>query len=107
MGIATQKDAHVRPGLTKGFHKSFENADNLFPGRTRTRTQEGRDQSSCLAFINVQGHVTAFIIIAIEQRQRLIAVNLVIGVIDIQNDRFGRPIVGRDEPVHKGLGNTI
>ena len=106
MGTATRKDAHVRPGLTKGFHQSIENADNLFAGRSDARMQDGHDQSSYLAFIDVQGHATAFIVIAFEQRQLLLAVNLVISVIDIQNDRFGRRIVGSDEPVHEKLKGT-
>ena len=106
MAIATQKETHVRPRLTKDFHQALKNTDNLLAGRTGARTQQRRDQPSCPAFINMQGTVTAFIVIAIEQRLLLLAVNLVIGVIDIQNDPFGRPIVGRDKSVYKGLGNA-
>jgi hypothetical protein len=70
-------------------------------------SQKGGDQLTALTFIDVEGLIAIIAIVGIEPGELLIAVSDVVGIIDIESDRFGRSRVRIEEKIDQGLAHAI
>ena len=62
-----------------------------FAARGRfARAQDHRDRAAGGGVVDVDGQKAALIVVGVEQRQLLLAVHHVAGVVDVQGDRLGR-----------------
>ena len=77
-----------------------ENRAHLLSRRRLAFAQDHRHRFAAGAFVDVDGQETALVVMGIEQRELLIAVNRVERVVDVQRDRARRAPVAVAELVH-------
>jgi hypothetical protein len=82
-------------------NKPTEMAPHLHPGRGLARAQENGDGPAGLGVVDMEGQEAALVIVGVEQRQLLMAMHHVEGVVDIEDNGRGRPgVAGAPEIDH-------
>jgi len=66
-----------------------EGAD-LGPGRRLARAQENRHRLAAFHMVDVDGQEAARVVMGVEQRELLVAVHRIAGIVDIERDGGGR-----------------
>ena len=78
-----------------------EGAD-LGPGRRLARAQEDRHRLATFHMVDVDGQEAAGVVVGVEERELLVAVHGIAGVVDIQRDGGGRGWEGAAEEGDQG-----
>ena len=79
----------------------LEEGADFGAGRRLARAQEDRHRLAALHMIDVDGQEAAGVVVGVEQRQLLLAVHRVAGVVDVEGDGGGRGGEGAAEDVHQ------
>ena len=61
---------------------------------------------AAVGIIDMQRHEAAFVMIGVEQRQLLVAMHGIVGVIDVEGDSLGRTAVTFAPQIHHGMGQA-
>jgi hypothetical protein len=92
MTIATDGDARVRPVAADTPHHAPQMAADLLAARRLARAQQNHYRTGVGGVIDVDGQKTALIVMSVKQRQLLIAVHNVAGIVDVEGDSGRRTI---------------
>jgi hypothetical protein len=95
MAIAPEGEARHRPALSDMPHKPAQMSAHFNASRRLARSQHHRDGAAAFSVVDVDRQEAAFVIMGIEQRQLLMAVHDIAGVVDIGDDGRRLAIVGR------------
>ena len=79
---------------------------NLDAGRRLARPQHERHRTAVFGVIDMDRQKAALVIMGVEQRQLLVAVHDIAGVVDIQNDRDRLAFVRRHPLIDKRVGEA-
>jgi hypothetical protein len=90
---AAQDQQSVGPGCAQTLAHAFQPCEHLWACET-LRLEDGRHQASQEALIQVERHKTIATIIAIVAGVFLLAMDTVLGVIDIEHDDLGGLVIG-------------
>ena len=71
-------------------HETADMTANLDPGGRLARPQDHGHRATGRRVVDVDRQKAALVVVGIEQRQLLVAVNHVEGVVDVEDDRLGR-----------------
>ena len=74
---------------------------DLGPRRRLARAQQDRHRLAALDMVDVDGQEAAGVVVGVEQRELLVAVHRIAGVVDIQRDGGGRGAEGAAEDIHQ------
>ena len=77
---------------------------HLDAGRRLARTQHQGHRAAALGVVDVDGQEAALVVVGVEQRQLLVAVDDVAGIVEVERHRLGFPRVGIHPGVHQGVG---
>ena len=77
---------------------------HLDAGRRLAGPQHDRDGSAAFGVVDMDRQETALVIMGVEQRQLLMAVHDIAGVVDVQNDRRRLAFVGGYPLIHERVG---
>ena len=91
MAVAADRDSGFRPVQPDTPHQTAQLRPHLLATRGLAGAQDGEHAMASLGVVDVDRHEAAFIVMRIEQRQLLMAVNRVGGIVDIQRDCPGGP----------------
>lgn len=90
MRITSDDNADFRPGLPDSPNDPSQDHNNFIAGRTLSCPEDCGDQLAAFAFIDMKRHVTIAVMVGIEECKLLMAMSRIRGVIQIQDDAFGR-----------------
>jgi hypothetical protein len=93
VAVAADGDHRVRPVPPDPSHQTAQMAAHFPAVRRLARPQNGQHAVAAGRIIDVQRHEAAFVVIGVEQRQRLIAMHRIVRVVDVEGDRLGRMAV--------------
>ena len=88
MRIATDEDADLRPRHPYTLNDSLDDSDRLLAAGTPSGSQNTGDQLTARPFEDKKRHITVLVIIGVKKTHLLCPVRRVVGVIDVENDRF-------------------
>ena len=74
--------------------------------RRLARAQHHGDGTAALRVVDVDGQKAALVVVGVEQRQLLMAVDDITRVINVERHRLGLPRIGVHPGVHKGVGEA-
>ena len=103
VGIAAQKDAGLGPVLAH----PLENHRVLRALRAFAGAQRGGDEPARQAFEQKQRQVAVTLVMVVVKRQFLLAVDPIFGVIHVEHDHLWQLGVAGDNLFHKGLGQPM
>ena len=83
MAVAAEDDQGVFPALTQAGDHSLENRQDGFSRQSLAGFENSGNQISAYALEDIQGHEAVFAEIAVEQRQLLMSMNGVIGIVKV------------------------
>ena len=89
MAVATHHDVDRRPAGADAADDVAQHQRHLSPVRCLARTQDDRDGLAGAGLVDVDRLKAAAVVIGVEQRELLPAVNPVLGVVDIEHDAPG------------------
>ena len=92
--------------LADAAHQVFEEGADLGARRRFARAQENRHRLAALHMVDMDWQEAPRVVMGVEQRQLLAAVDRVAGVVDIEHDRRRRGREGAAEDVDQGRGHT-
>ena len=95
MAIAAERDAGLGPVLANAPDEAAQMRAHLDAGRRLAGSQNDRDGTAAFGVVDMNRQEAALVVVRIEQRQLLMAVHDVAGIVDIQNDRRRLTFVGR------------
>ena len=87
MAVAPDGDLRCRPMQVQAVDQSAQMAGDLAARGRLAGTQDDGDRSACDRIVDVNGQKTALVVMGVEQRQLLMAMHDINGVIDIQRHR--------------------
>lgn len=93
--VATQSDAYVGPDLSQALHQQLDDGPGVSSAIAIGRPQVG-DEESC-ATKDVQGQEAVVVVIAVEEAFFLMAMNDVVGGVQVEGELFGRRWKRSDE----------
>ena len=102
VGISPEGEAGARPVPADAAHQVLEEGADLGTRRRLARAQENRHWLAALDMIDVDGQEAASVVVGVEQRQLLVAVHRVAGVVDVEGDRRRRGGEAAAEDVDQG-----
>ena len=94
VAIASEHDARPRPALTDMAHEPAQMSAHFDARRGLAGAQHDRDGTRALGVIDVDRQKAALVVVGVEERELLMPVHDIAGVVDIENDGGGLPIVG-------------
>ena len=100
VGIAAQKDAGLGPVLAHPLEHPLENHRVLRALRAFAGAQRGGDEPARQAFEQKQRQVAVTLVMVVVKRQFLLAVDSIFGVIHVEHDRLWRLGVAGDNLFH-------
>jgi len=103
MAVATHQDVDLGPMPADAFDDMLEDRADLFAGRRLALAQDHRHRLAAYRFIDVdrQKESSAVVVMGVEQRELLMAVHRVTGIVDVERDRGWRAPVAFAEPIHQ------
>ena len=101
--VGPQEDAHLRPRLPDLSDDPLEDRHDLLSRGPFPRPQDRRDELPRPALVNMDRHETVLVEVGVEERQLLMPVHRITGVVDVEEDSRGRSPVGTD----KGLAHCV
>ena len=99
VAVSPEGEPGARPVPADAAHQVLEEGADLDARRRLARAQENRHRLAALDMIDVDGQETASVVVGVEQRQLLLAVHRVAGVVDVERDRRGRAREGAAEEI--------
>ena len=90
VGISPEGEAGARPVPADAAHQVLEEGPDLGTRRGLAGAQENRHRLAALDMIDVDGQEAASVVVGVEQRELLVAVHRVAGVVDVEGDGRGR-----------------
>jgi hypothetical protein len=106
MAIASERDARVRPTLPNTPHETAHMCTHLNAARRLAGSQHHRDGATAFGVVDMDRKEAAFVIMGIEQRELLMAVDDVTRVIDIEDYRCRFAFVGCQPLIDKRVGQA-
>ena len=106
MAVAADGQARVRPVGADAAHQAPDMTADLGAGRGLAGPQQDGHRACGCRVIDVDGHEAAFVVMRVEQRELLVAVHDVHGVINIERYRLGRPGVAGAVGVDHGVAQA-
>ena len=103
MTVASDQDAGLRPAGADAADEAAQVGSHLRAGRRLAGAQHDRDGAAALRVVDVDRQETALVVMRVEQRQLLVAMNHVARVVDVERHRLRLPRVG----VHPGIDERI
>ena len=97
MTVTADQDVRVGPMLPQRGQEPNQEHGIFHPSRAGARAQEGRDQRVGGPFENEERQIAMVLIVMIIERQLLLAIRRIIGVIQIQDNGGGGLSVAGDE----------
>ena len=107
MGVASDKDADLRPGSPDTPNDPLDDCACLLAAGSSAGTQNTGDQSPARSLEDEERLVTVLVIVGIEQAQLLSSMRRIVGVVDVENDRLGRCLVGGNKLLNQHTGYTV
>ena len=104
VAVAAKGDPGCWPMLSDASGQPAEMAADLDPTWRLARAKDDRDWAGAFGVIDVNGQETPLIVISVEQRELLRAMNDVASVVDIENDRIRFLLVAGDPLVDESVG---
>ena len=92
MTIAADGQARVRPMTADAAHQAAQMAADFVSGRCLAGPQQHRHRARGGSVVDMDRQEAPFIVVSVEQRELLMAVHDVDGVVDVQRDRGGRRV---------------
>ena len=89
MAVAAPADARLRPDLPDVAGHVPDDGTNLGPARRLAFTQDDGNRLAGTAFVDVDRQEAALVVIGIEERELLAAMDPVESIIDVEHDRGG------------------
>ena len=102
MAIATHGNFHPGPVAPDAADDGLEDTRRLVPGRPLAGTQEREHRLGRGRLEDVDGLEAIVIIMGVEQRQLLAAVDRVLGIIDVEDDTAGNMVRAFAEQIDHG-----
>ena len=90
VGVSPEDDPGARPVAADAADQVLDEGANLGPRRRLARAQENRHRLAALHMVDVHGQEAARVVIGVEQRELLVAVHGIAGIVDIERDGGGR-----------------
>ena len=106
MAVAPEQDAGLWPAGPDTADEAPDVGPHLHAGRRLARAQYHGDGTAALGIVDVDGQEAAFVIMGVEQRQLLMAVDDVAGIVDVQRHRLWLPRVGVHPGVYQRVGEA-
>ena len=107
MSVTTQQDAGLGPVLAQPLEHPLEDHRVLCPLRAFAGAQGCGDELARQALEQKQRQVAVTLVMMIVKRQLLLAMGLVFGMIHVEHDHLWRFGVAGDKLFHKGLGQAV
>ena len=99
VGISPEGEPGARPVPADAAHQVLEEGADLGARRRLARAQENRHRLTALDMVDVDGQEAASVVVGVEQRELLVAVHRIAGVVDVERDRRGRAGEGAAEEI--------
>ena len=98
VAVSPEDDPGVRPVAADAADQMLQQGADLSARRRLARAQENRHRLAALHMIDVDGEEAARVVVGVEQRELLVAVHGIAGVVDIQRDggRWGREAAAKE-----------
>ncbi len=93
MAVAAHQNVHIGPVRANVLDHVLEDGAHFLAGRRLALAQDHRHRLAARPFVDMDRQKAAFVIMGVEQRQLLIAMHRIDGVVDVESDRFGRPSI--------------
>lgn len=106
MAVAPHQDRDPRPVPADAGNHMLQDRAHFDPARRLAAAQDHGHRLADRPFIDVDRQKAALIVMRVEQRQLLMAMHRVAGVVDVENDRLGRPVVTGAELIHHRAHQT-
>src|ERR1700730_13144967 len=101
MAVATHQDVDLGPMPADAFDDMLEDSADLFAGWRLALAQDPRHRFPACRIIDVDRQKAALFVLGVEQRELLMAVHRVAGIVDVERDRGRRATVAFAEPIHQ------
>ena len=89
MAVAPDQDIDARPAGTDCAHDMAQHQADLHAVGRLARPQENRDRFGRNRLVDVDRHEAAAVVMCIEERELLLPVGAVLGVVDVEHDASG------------------
>ena len=106
MAVAAHQDAGVRPTGADAPHEPAQMAADLLARRRLAGAQDHGDRAAGGGVVDVDRQEAALVVVAVEERELLMAVNDVERVVDVEGDAFRRRGVARQPQVDQNPAET-
>ena len=106
MAVAADADVGVGPVSADAPDQATEQLANLHARWSLARTQKHRNWSARRRIIDMDRQEAALIIVGVPLRQLLVAVHNIDRVVDVQDNRSGRPLVTPAPDIDQGIGQA-
>ena len=107
MTIAADQNVGVGPVVPQIRQQPDQDHRIFGPRRAGARTQVGRDQGMRRPFENEERQIAMVLIVMIIEGKLLLPIRGIIGVVDIEDNGWGRLSVTRNKVVDQGSRETI
>ena len=104
MPVAAESDAGLWPAFSDMPGQAAQMGAHFDAGRRLAGPQHDRDGAGSIGVVDVDRQKTALVIMGVEQRKLLMAVNDIAGVVDVERDRCRRRLVGGNPLIDEGVG---
>ena len=99
VAVSPEDDPGARPVAADAADQMLDEGADLGPRRRLARAQEDRHRLAAFHMVDVNGQEAAGVIMSVEQRELLVAVHGIAGVVDIEGDGGGRGGEGAAEEI--------
>ena len=99
MAVSPEDEPGVGPVPAEAANQVLEEGADLGAGRRLAWAQEDRHRLAALHVVDVDGQEAAGVVMGVEERQLLLAVHSIAGVVDVEGDGGGRDGEGAAEDV--------
>ena len=106
MAIAAEGDAGFWPFRPDAANKTAQMGTHLNTGWRLAGPEDHGDRTAGGGVVNMDGQEAVLVVVGVEQRQLLAAMDDVAGVVDIERDAFGRCGIARHPLVDEGIGQA-
>ncbi len=100
-GIPAQDDPHLRPGLAQAPHQQGQDRPGVF-GAVDVRGPQVADRK-LIATEHIKRQETVVVVIALKETALLVAVNRIVGGVEVEDQLVGRVFARGDEGLHQNL----
>ena len=94
MAVAAQQDAGFRPATTDASDEASQMAAHLDARRRLAGAQDNGDRPAPIGVVDVDRQEAALVVMGIEQRQLLMAMDDIAGIVDVERDGTRRLWIG-------------